>query len=146
MPTTHSAAQEALGTLAATDPSLHPLVLAHHAISSQFNPIYVRSASLGNGLRHLCESCAGGGQGNALTNIIFPTVINDALKSTERDHRAEVRAQQDDISIFGDPAEIFGPGKALETILVELGKADLELNKKKSQVFGTTDDACADKP
>ena len=78
-------AQEALETLAATDPPLRPLVLAHHAISSQFNPIYLRSASSGNGLRHLYESCAGGGQGNALTSIIFPTTINDALKSTERD-------------------------------------------------------------
>ena len=101
---------------------------------------------VGNSWEYLCESCAGGGQGNALTNIIFPTVINEALKSTERDHCVEVRAQQDDINIFCGPTEIFGPGKALETILVELGKADLELNKKKFQVFGTTGDACADKP
>ena len=43
-------AQEALETLAAIDPSLRPLVRAHHAISSQFNPIYCRSASSGNGL------------------------------------------------------------------------------------------------
>ena len=103
-------AQEALGALAAIDPSLRPLVLAHHAVSSQFNPIYVRPASSGNGLQYLCESCAGGGQGNALTKIIFLTAINGALKSTERDHCVEVRAQQDDIRIFGDPAEIFGPG------------------------------------
>ena len=73
-------------------------------------------------------------------------MINDALKSTERDHDVEVRAQQDDISVFGDPAEIFGPGKALETILEKLGKVGLEPNKKKSQVFGTTEDACTDKP
>ena len=45
-------AQKALGNLAATDPSLRPLVLAYHAISSQFNPIYVRSGSSGNGLRY----------------------------------------------------------------------------------------------
>ena len=57
-----------------------------------------------------------------------------------------MRAQQDDISIFGDPAEIFGPGKALGTILAKLGMAGLEPNKKKFQVFGTTEDACADKP
>ena len=73
-------------------------------------------------------------------------MINDALKSTERDHDVEVRAQQDDISIFGDPAEIFGPGKALETILEKLGKVGLEPNKKKFQVFGSTEDACIDKP
>ena len=85
-------AQEALEALAAADPSLRSLVLAHHATSSQFNPIYVRSAFTGNGLRYLCESGVGGGQGNALTNIIFPTVINGALKSTERDHDTEVRA------------------------------------------------------
>ena len=42
---TRREAQEALETLAATDPSLRLLVLANHAISSQFNPIYLRSAS-----------------------------------------------------------------------------------------------------
>ena len=126
---------KALGTLAATDPPLRPLNLAHHAIRSQFNPIYLRPESSGNGLRYLCESCAGGGQGNALTNITFPTAIPDALKSTERDHSFEVRAQQDSKSIFGDPAEIFGPGKALETTLVKLGKAGLKPSKKKFQVL-----------
>ena len=49
-------AQEALVALAATDPPLRPLVLAQHAISSQFNPIYVCSESSGNDLRYLCES------------------------------------------------------------------------------------------
>ena len=42
------------------------------------------------------------------------------------------------MSIFGDPAEIFSPGKALEKALAKLGKAGLEPNKKKFQVFGTT--------
>ena len=115
-------------------------------MSSQFNPIYVRSASSGIGLCCLCESCAGGGQANALTNIFFPTSINGALKSTERDHSVEVRAQQGDISTVGDPAEIFGPGKALETTLAKLGKAGLDPNKKRFQVFGTTVVAGADKP
>ena len=79
-------AQGALETLAATDPSLRPLVLATHAISTQFNPNYVRPESSGNGQRYLCESRAGGGQGNALTDIISPTAISGSLKSTERDH------------------------------------------------------------
>lgn len=139
-------AQEALEALAATDPSLRSLATAHHAISSQFNPIYVRSPGAANGLRFLCESRVGGGQGNALTNIIFPTVINDALKSTETDHGVEARAQQDDISLFGDPKDIFGPGKALETLLEKLSEVGLEPNKKKFQVYGTTADACADRP
>ena len=59
---------------------------------------------------------------------IFPTAMNDALKS-ERGQCVEVRAQHDGISIFGDPAEIFGPGKAPETILAKLGKAGLDPNK-----------------
>ena len=139
-------AQEALEALAATGSSLRPLFLAHLAISSKFNPIYARSAPPGNGLRYLCEICAGGGQGSALTNTIFPTAINGALNSTERDHCVEMRAQQDGISIFGEPAEVFGPGKALETILAKLAKAGLEPNKKKFQVLGTTGDACAEKP
>ena len=57
-----------------------------------------------------------------------------------------MRAQQDHISIFGDPAEIFGPGEALETTLVKLRKAGFEPNRKKFKVFGTMDGACADKP
>ena len=79
-------AQGAFENLATTGPSPRPLDLSHNAISSQFNPIYVRLASSGNGLRYLYESYAGGGQGNALTNIILPTAINGALESTERDH------------------------------------------------------------
>ena len=90
-------AQEALETHAATDQPLRPLVLAHHATSRQFNPIYVRSSSSGNGLRYICDSCAGGGQCSALTSIIFPTAINGALKSTERGYSVEVRAQQGEI-------------------------------------------------
>ena len=95
----------ALKTLAATGPSLRPLVLAHLEISSLLNPIYVHSASAGHDRRYHCESCSGGGQGNALTSIIFPTAINGALMFTERGHSAEVRAQQDDKRIFGEPAE-----------------------------------------
>ena len=57
-----------------------------------------------------------------------------------------MRAQKGDITIFGDPTEIFGPGKAPGTNLGKLGKAGLEPNEKKVQVSGTTDDACADKP
>ena len=53
---------------------------------------------------------------------IFPTVINDAPKSTERNNGVEVRAQQGDKSIFGDPAGVFGPGQALETTQAKLGK------------------------
>ena len=37
-------------------------------------------------------------------------------------------------------------GRALDTTLAKLGKAGLEPNKKKFKVFGTTEDACADKP
>ena len=71
-------AQEALETLAATGPSPRLLVLAHHAISSQFNPIYERSASSSNGLRYLCESCAGRGQRQQHPN---------QTRSSDRDQR-----------------------------------------------------------
>ena len=139
-------AQEALETAAAADPRLRPLVFAHHAISSQYNPIYVRSSRTNGGLRFLCESRAGGGQGNALTNIIFPMVIDSALKTTEAEFGIEVRAQQDDISLFGDPDKIFGAGKALESILEKLSEVGLEPNKKKFQTFGTSANALVNKP
>ena len=107
-------ALQALRELVAKDPSFRPLLRAFEATSSQPNPIFVRSSTTSNGLKFLCDSSAGGAQGNPLTNIIFPVVINDTLKSTEAEHPGvETRAQQDDINLWGDPDMIFGTGKAL---------------------------------
>jgi hypothetical protein len=73
-------------------------------------------------------------------------VIDSALKTTEAEFGIEVRAQQDDISLFGDPDKIFGAGKALESILEKLSEVGLEPNKKKFQTFGTSANALVNKP
>ena len=62
-------AQRALGALAATDPSPRPLLLARHSTSSQNYPTYARSSQTKTGPKYLCESSAGGGQGNTLTSM-----------------------------------------------------------------------------
>ena len=54
----------------------------------------------------ICESSAGGGQGNPLTSISFPVVIDKALKTAEPSD-VEPRAQQGDIHLWGDLDEIF---------------------------------------
>ena len=120
-------------------------MLAHHSISSQNNPIYVRSSQTEAGLKYLCESSAGGGQGNPLTNIIFPVVIDKALKAAESNN-VEPRAQQDDIHLWGDPDEIFGEDGTLARLLADLKAVGLDPNLTKFQLLGTTPDACANKP
>ena len=134
-------AQRALEKLSDHDPSLSSLALAHTAISRQHNPIYVRTKNNDVGLHHLCDSESGGGQGNALTNIIFPILINEALKKTESTFDVEIKAIQDDISIMGDPDEIFGNGRALEVLLTELQNAGLEPQMKKFQCLASNEEA-----
>ena len=81
--------------MAATGSSLRSLVLAHDSISSQNNPIYVRSSQTESGLKYFCESSAGGGQDNPLPSIMSPVVFDKALKAAESNGGAP-RAQQDD--------------------------------------------------
>ena len=57
------------------------LARAWHAMTFQKNPIYIRDPSETNGWRFLCDSEAGGGQGNALTGPAFVMGIDEAMKS-----------------------------------------------------------------
>ena len=93
--------------MAAAGPSLRSLVLAHHSITSQKNPIYVRFCQTETGLKYLCERSSVGGQSNALTSIVVPVVIDKALMVAES-NGVKPRAQQGDIHLWGDPYEIFG--------------------------------------
>ena len=120
-------------------------MLAQDPISSQNNPIYVRSSQTEPGLKYLCESSAGGGQVNPLTTIIFPVEIDKALKEAES-NGVEPRAQQDDIHLLGDPDGIFGEDRTLARLLVDLKAVGLELHLTKLKLLGTTPDACANKP
>ena len=119
-------------------------MLAHHPISSQKNPIYVRSSQTETGLKYLCETSAGGGQGNALTSITFPVVIDKALKAAEP-NGVESRVQQDDIHLWGGPGEISGTDGTLATPLADLKGVGLDPDVAKFQDLGTTPGACANK-
>ena len=105
----------------------------------------MRMPNADRGLAHLCDGKAGGPQGSALTNVTFPVAINTALKATEAKYpHDEVRAIQDDCDIMGPPDEVFGTTNeygeiedegALQFLLDELAKLDLEPNKGKFQAY-----------
>ena len=61
------------------------------------------------------------------------------MSETERGFPGvETKAIQDDVDLYGDPAIILGEGGALDFILAELKKVDLEPNLKKFQAYTTS--------
>ena len=135
------AAMAALKLAAATSDSHAMLARAWHAMTFQKNPIYIRDPSAATGWRFLCFSSAGGGQGNALTSLVFVMVIDAAIKATELKFGITIRAIQDDMTLLGDAADIFGVNGALEFLLAELAKVGLEPNRGKFNVVAVSDDA-----
>ena len=140
------AAQKAIEDAASKDSTLSPLVHAHTAISRVYSDVFIRDPTF-NKLSHFTQSRSGGGQGNPLTNIIFPLTINTAIKNTVAAYPdVEIHAQQDDMSIFGDPTDIFGPSGddgALAFLENQLDQLKLEPNRKKYKALtiGTDLDA-----
>ena len=109
---------------------------AHHSDCAQPSDVYMRDATAARGLKHVCEGRAGGPQGSALTCIVFPILLDGILKETEqRFPGVETKAIQDDVDLYGDPAIILGEGGALDFILAEFKKVDLEPNLKKFQAY-----------
>ena len=71
----------------------------------------MRSSENASGFTYLCDSESGGGQGNALTGIIYAANQDPALKATEAAFPVvEVKAIHDDIALVGPPAAIWGDG------------------------------------
>ena len=119
------------------------LARAWHAMTFQKNPIYIRDPSETNGWRFLCDSEAGGGQGNALTGPAFVMVIDEAMKSTEEKFGITIRAIQDDMTLLGDAKVIFGTNGnngALEFLLSALEEVGLEPNRSKFKIFALNED------
>jgi hypothetical protein len=137
---------EALSSFADADGGLRSLLRAWHALTFQKNPIFVREIDAANGWSYLCESAAGGGQSNPLTGIAFVATIDAPLKGIEAKFNVEIRAIQDGMTMMGDPEQIFGPGKALESLLELLAKVNHSPNRVKFQCIGTTDDALDNAP
>ena len=72
-----------------------------------------------------------GKQCGTAVKIVFPILLDGILKETER--RFPGVKTQDDVDLYGVPAIILGEGGALDFILAELKKVDLEPNLKKFQ-------------
>jgi hypothetical protein len=106
----------------------------------------MRDTDAANGRTFLCEGAAGGGQGNPLTGIAFVATIDAPLKGIEAKFKVEIRAILDDMVVMGDPEQIFGPGRALESLLKLLAKVNLSPNSAKFQCTGTTDGALDNAP
>jgi len=130
------------------DPTLAPLLLGLQATIGNPTPIYTRTDLDPSGIKYLCDSSQGGGQGNALTGPAFCLTIDSTLKETETLYPGiEVRAIQDDITIFGDPLLIFGEGKALSFITDSLlANAGCTPKLEKFKVLGTLPHSCDNKP
>jgi hypothetical protein len=60
--------------------------------------------------------------------------------------KVEIRAIQDDMAMMGGPKQIFGPGKALESLLELLAKVSFSPNRAKFKCIGTTDGALGNAP
>jgi hypothetical protein len=137
---------EALSSFAGVDGGLRSLPRAWHAPTFQKNPIFVRDFDSANGRCFLCEGAAGGGLGNPLTGIAFAAAIEAPLKGIEAKFNVEIRAIQDNMTMMGDPEQIFGPGEALESLLGLLAKVNLSPNRAKFQCIDTTDGALDNAP
>ena len=107
----------------------------------------MRSSQSKSGFSHICNSERGGGQGNALTGLIFVLTIDRALKDTEAHFPGiKVKAIHDDITLIGPPEIIFGEDNSMEFLEKRLKLQGLTVNRGKCAVLGTTPDACKDKP
>jgi hypothetical protein len=72
--------------------------------------------------------------------------IDAPLKGIEVKFKVEIHAIQDDMTMIGDPERIFGPGKALESLLELLAKMNLSPSRVNSQCIGTADGALDNAP
>ena len=136
--------QEQIEALIANFPALglDPLALAHHTINGVNSDIYTRSTE--GKIEFLCESSAGGGQGNALTNSFFPMAIDSSLKWVEKYYPSiGVIGMQDDITLTGSKQFIY---EALGELLDKLSSIGLDPNPAKFQVYGISDNALVGKP
>jgi hypothetical protein len=72
--------------------------------------------------------------------------IDAPLKGIEAKFKVEIRAIQDDMTMIGEPEQIFSPGCALESLIELLAKVSLSPNRAKFQCTGTTDCALDNAP
>ena len=89
------------------DPRLIPLAVAGASILRLATPIYMRDFTSQTKFEFLCNGLIGG-QGNALTGQFYVVNQDPALKAVQAKFpNVDIKAIQDDITIFGDPEDIF---------------------------------------
>ena len=120
---------------AAVDSRLKPFARLTDCILRLQPQIFTRTVKNSTGLRALCTSQRGGAQGNATTNSIYPAAMNKALKNVERTCNVVVRAIQDDTTIAGETALIFGPEKARDLLNSSFAACGNETHPDKSVAF-----------
>ena len=138
------------------DPRLIPLAVAGDSILRLSTPIYMRDFTSPKKFDFLCEGLMGGGQGNALTGQFYVINQNPALKAVQSMFpNVDIKAIQDDITIFGYPDDLFdekdGEGQvskegALSCLIQKLKDCGSECTQPKFACVGTTPDACAMRP
>ena len=97
------------------EPAFRDLSRAHHSDCAHSSDVYVRDHQGHRGLKWLCEGRAGGPQGSALTCVTFPMLLDVVLKGVEAKFPdVEAKAIQDDIDLYGNPADILGEDGALQ--------------------------------
>ena len=101
--------------------------------------VYARSTMDPTGIQKLTTLQVGGAQGNAVTNIAFPISIDKPLKEAERNFPGVIiRAVQDDITILGDPTQIFGPNNVREQLQADLQARGYKFHPTKKFAYGRT--------
>ena len=140
-------AQVELIAAAHLDPRLIPLAVAHESTLRAFNSIYMRSNQTPSGYSHLCFSKKGGGQGNALTGLLYVINQNPALKETEARYAGcELKAIHDDMTLIGSPGQVWGENGCLTFLIKKLEERGLTVNLNKCSALGSTPGACSGKP
>jgi len=123
------------GEAATADPSLKPFARLTDCILRLQPQIFIRTAQCAEGIRPLCTSQRGGAQGNATTNSIYPAAMSQSLKNIELTTNVIVRAIQDDATMAGDPQDIFGPGKARDSLNASFEACGNETHPQKSVAY-----------
>jgi hypothetical protein len=88
---------------AQTNPNLKLLAIGLDALTIVKPDIFMRSNKHEGGFQRLCRSEAGGGQGNALTGVIFALLINGPLKKISASYNRTVVRPSTTISYSAVP-------------------------------------------
>ena len=121
-----------------SDPEYLPILkLTENSLRLE-QTVYHRTTTNGTGLKPLCKSSRGSGQGNPKTNIIYPLTQVESFRLVEELYHVTVRSIQDDLTLAGRAEVIYGKGKALEFLRAKMLEMGNVFHPTKKRAFGTT--------